>query len=109
MRTSATEVSLPPWKLEPAMHNIEEEPDVDGELSNVLGSPFSGQATRQLVTKPHPQALRQEPTMLVSAEPSLKGSTETEMTEGEGHGLRRAFGPNGTHLYDLEGRAIFVY
>jgi len=105
----AAGVSPPVWNINTAMDNIEEEPDVqvDGESSNgILGSPFSGQATFiwQPATNPRPLCL--EPTILVSDEPSPVGRTDTEIADDEG--LRRAFGPHGTHLYNSRGEPIFV-
>lgn len=96
--------SPPIWKIEATMQNIEEEIDVDEAPPTLLGSPFSGQGMRQPATTPRP--LRLEPTVLVVAEPSPAGSIDTEILEDSG--LRRAFGPHGTHLYNARGEEIFV-
>jgi hypothetical protein len=99
----AAVVSPPTWKLAAAMPNIDEEPEVDrlGESSDILGSPFPGHGTW------NPRPICMEPTVLVLAEPSPVGRTDTEIVEDTGS-LRRAYGPSGTHLYNSRGEPIFV-
>jgi len=99
-RTHTTAISPPVWNV---IATIEEEPHVDGDPANILGSPFPGcQATGHLAADSRP--LRLEPTILVEDEPSLDGRTDTEII----YAPHRAFGPNGTHLYNSRGEEIFV-
>jgi hypothetical protein len=100
-----TTVSPPIWNIR--AENIEEEPYADGDLTEVLGSPFpGGQTSWQLSQKP--RSLFMEPTILwdPQAVSSPDGRTDTEIIEDAT--LRRAFGPNGTHLYNSRGEEIFV-
>jgi hypothetical protein len=102
-----TMVSPPNWNIRAAVQSIEEEPRVDGEPTDILGSPFPGcQASWQLTQKSRP--LCPEPTILwdVQAESSQVGRTDTEIIEDAT--LRRAFGPGGTYLYNSRGEEIFV-